>query len=307
MYEDTSVLSHEVVTAYDVISAGLRMAVSERRIDVVRKLLELPGVDVNYNDDHGGLDDGAEWERNEALELQLGPNFAGLTPLMLAAQMGWTECVQTLLQHPGIDINKTDDYDTPVRDEYDERWTALYYAIQGGNIECVSLIYERIDFPTVGLRDDNILEYVPHANIANLLIDLGAVNTQITHQPAMASAIENDNGGVLQIMIKHGLVYVNDPIHRYRNFQADTPALRPLERAVDLGQFKCVRTLMAAPGIEITPDIYLLAVTQTRGVHGRKIRKMFRRHYSAMAQYVVRNRLHGRSENLERLVGSMFR
>lgn len=306
MYEDTSVLSHEAVTAYDVISAGLRMAVSERRIDVVRKLLELPGIDVNYNDDHDGLDDGAEWERNEALELQLGPNFAGLTPLMLAAQMGWTECVQTLLQHPGIDVNKTDDYDTPVNYEYDERWTALYYAIQGGNVECVSLIYERIDFPTVGLRDDNILEYVPHANIANLLIDLGAANTQITHQEAMARAIESDNGDVLQVLIDHALVYVNDPIERYRQFKAEV-ALRSLERAVDLGQVDCVRVLMAAPGIDITPEIYLLAATQRRGTHGRKIRKMFRRHYSAMAQYVVRNRLHGRSENLERLVGSMFR
>ena len=63
---------------------------------------------------------------------------------------------------------------------------------------------------------------------------------------------------------------------------------------------------MKAPDIKITSSMYLLALNLTRGRHGRKIRKMFRRHYSAMAQYVVRNRLHGKSENLERLVGNMF-
>ena len=91
----------------------LNAAVDEDQLEIVKFLLDQPGIDVN--------------------RFYGGPSEAGCSPLVLACRRKSVEIVRVLLQAPGIDVNIC------AVDE-DEEFTPLHLAVSRGSTEVIKLL-----------------------------------------------------------------------------------------------------------------------------------------------------------------------
>ena len=110
--------------------------------EIVRLLLDVPGIDVNKGDSDGWTP--LHWasykEHIEILRLLLDIDVPGIdvnkadkngnTPLNWAIKNRRTKCVSLLIDIPSIDVNKANN----------DRWTPLDYARNNGPTECVALL-----------------------------------------------------------------------------------------------------------------------------------------------------------------------
>ncbi|EAU81538.2 ankyrin repeat domain-containing protein 44 [Coprinopsis cinerea okayama7 len=97
----------------------LMFAANEGHANIVSRLLQIPGIEVNAVDDKGR------------------------TALMFAANNGHVDIVSRLLQIPGIEVNARDD----------EGWTALILAASKGHVETVSRLLQ------IPRLDVNVVDY----------------------------------------------------------------------------------------------------------------------------------------------------
>ena len=93
------------------------MAVCENHIEVVKILVNLPGIEINKC-------------------------FDDASPLFLSCNKGFFESVKMLLEHPDIDINLTPRCES----------TPLYIACENDYIECVKLL---LAHPNIDLHKAN--------------------------------------------------------------------------------------------------------------------------------------------------------
>ncbi|CAG9975000.1 unnamed protein product [Clonostachys byssicola] len=131
------ILSQENTNAneYHEGQTPLVMAVQNRRIDMVRVLLEHPNIDVNqtgtcepYHDEvHIRTAESTSWSYTPTLVLG---NRPGPTPLFIACRKGYLEIVSLLIQHPRINLKMSDDRSR----------TAFWWAAWGGNPEVFTLL-----------------------------------------------------------------------------------------------------------------------------------------------------------------------
>ncbi len=124
----------------------LRWAAEYDYYEVVKVLLEVPGIDVNK-----------------------GCGYGCDTPLIAAARNGSTESVKLLMKHPRIEINKTNNYG--------ER--PLYLAVFNGCTEVVKVLLQRRDIDVNRPNWDGVtpLQRAQHSGfteIVNLLKKAGA-------------------------------------------------------------------------------------------------------------------------------------
>ena len=92
--------------------APLHRAADNDDIKQMKKLLAIPGIDVN-------------------VQIRSG-NEERWTPLHYAARHGHTKCIKLLLQHADVNVNAQTAYGV----------TPLVLAVINGNIECVRLLLE---------------------------------------------------------------------------------------------------------------------------------------------------------------------
>jgi ankyrin repeat protein len=87
-------------------NSALTIAITEKSLDVAKLLIDTPSIDL---------------ER---------PNFAGETPVMLAAYTGSDELVRYLVEKRQVEINKPG-------------WSALHYAATNGHLKIVAYLLDK--------------------------------------------------------------------------------------------------------------------------------------------------------------------
>ena len=123
-------------------ATALMEASYKGHLEVIKRLLDVPDIDVNAKDDDAGFT-ALIWAAQQGhlnvvnLLLEKGAdanrkNKWGLTALMWASTEGRTDIVKRLLMVPGIDVNAKDN----------SGQTALAWAVQQGRTNIVKLLLE---------------------------------------------------------------------------------------------------------------------------------------------------------------------
>ena len=123
----------------------------------VKRLLAIPGIDINQVDKDGD------------------------TSLYLASYRGHREIIELLLAMPGIDVNKSDSYGC----------TPLYTASRHGDIEIVKLLLAR---PNIDINKDDREGYTPfywavqygHTEIVKILGAMSGININQVYEGSYA-------------------------------------------------------------------------------------------------------------------------
>ncbi|MBR2127063.1 MAG: ankyrin repeat domain-containing protein [Akkermansia sp.] len=157
------------------------------------------------------------------------------TPLLLAAERGYTECVRLLLAAPGIDVNKADkDGETP-----------LYWAACYGRTECVKLLLAApdIDINKADKDGETPLYWAAwHGHTECVQLLLAATGINVSEWNPLSLAIIADNTEQLRELLTAPDINVN---------QADNGGETPLYWAACYGRTESVKQLLAAPGIDV--------------------------------------------------------
>ena len=228
--------------------------------ECVRLLLDAPGIDVNKANQYGEtpLNKAAYIGLTECVRLLLDApgidvnkaNNNGETPLCKAAKEGHTECVRLLLAAPGIDVNQANQNgETPLNE-----------AASRGHTDCVRLL---LAVPGINVNKANYYKITPlheavlnnHTECAELIRAAGGklndaeVKLQKMgispgqYNSSLYRAANNGEAETISLLLKAG-ANVN-----WENMSDQR--ITPLCAAAQNGHTECVRTLLAAPGINI--------------------------------------------------------
>jgi ankyrin repeat protein len=230
----------------------LIVAVNTGDLTEVRRLLQIPGMDINAGAYGGGNQDvlitavkNGSPEIVKALlnnpEIQVNnTNKNKNTALIFAAQKGYTEIVEELLKHPEIQVNNTNiDGDT-----------ALMWAAQTGYTEIVRLL---LNFPGINVnrennKTDNALIFAAnkgYTEIVRLLLAHPEIN--INHRTkyggtAIMWAAINGNTKMVRLLLARPEIQVN---------HAERRGMTSLMWAANKGYIEIVKLLLDFPGINV--------------------------------------------------------
>ena len=205
----------------------LNQAVLHNKLDVLKELLQVPGIAVNAKDKTGRtpLIQAVFMNRLEALRmLLLAPGIDvnaqdkfGQTALMFAASSGNIEAIKELLRASGIDINKTDDEGaTALMKAWSDQATAILLQVRGIDVNAknnagstsltlaailgkLDLLKELLQTPEIRVNEKDKAGRTPlslaiknrNADVARFLWAVGADDTGITNiDPEMVKAKE---------------------------------------------------------------------------------------------------------------------
>lgn len=187
------------------------------RVNMLKELLKVPGIDVNSIDDNGmtPLHAAVDGNHLECVEVLLGvPDIEvnqaihrdGRTALCLAASFGFYGCTRALLKAENIQVNQT----------AHNGQTALHFAARWGQILCLRalLLAPGIDVNKRDMKGFTLLHLA------------AAYGRRVC----------------VEALLKVARVNVNI---------ANNCAITPLHSAVLKNQLECVRLLLSAPGIDV--------------------------------------------------------
>ena len=259
----------------------------------LRELLNQPGVDINFTDNHSRptfLHTAIKSNELDCIDIlfeykNLNINIRNpdmMTPLQFAASLGKTDCVRRLLGHGDVRVN-----DAIVNGPHQGK-TPLHLAAANGHIECVQLL---LNAPGIdaNLEDADGLSY-SELMIAHNTDDVDQLrnsysnvnkkdadgNTEL-HRAILKKnfsyvivLLQNDNINIhiknkkgktqLQLMIVDDLFYNNAKIKQlidFSLFQYDNDGMTPLHRAAKDGNIATLKTLLKNKFIDVNaPDTY---------------------------------------------------
>ncbi len=231
----------DVNTTNDYGDTPLTLAAWGGHAECVRLLLAAPCINTSqFNPLHLATfaHDTEELQKlltTQDIDINQGDNINNESPLSTAASSGFTEGVRILLDKPGIDVNKVDQYG----------YSPLCYAAENGHTECVKLL--------LAASDINLTAYTPlhfavmtndsaelHKLIASHKWDIN----QADHRgdtPLIWTAIAGHTECMKLLLTAPG-IDVN---------LANQDGVSPLCLAAFKGHTEYMKLLLAAPGIDV--------------------------------------------------------
>ncbi|KAI9483843.1 MAG: hypothetical protein EXX96DRAFT_477634 [Benjaminiella poitrasii] len=151
VHEDTNDVGHAVYFSHtlDNVGKSTRLRLTAKWFNRAASIGDLPTMqqmlaDTSITVDVNGPDD----------------ESTGITSLMYASYFGHIECLNLLIDHPSIDINKQDN----------NGWTALLWAIHGENKEAVEILLDKGSNTLLCTnKGRTILDYPTSKAVRNLL------------------------------------------------------------------------------------------------------------------------------------------
>jgi ankyrin repeat protein len=214
------------------------MAISSNRIEIVKLLLDYPGVDVNI---------GTTREDSDYTPY-------GATPLGMAVYQGATEIVELLLDDPRVNVNigTAIDYEYSYYAQLSSYYTPLSIAISMGDTEIVELL---LDDPRVDVNKTNSLMETPlhHAILhGNASDERSQLVKRLLDDPRVDVNKKTDNGYTplnLAALIGHiefVKLLLDDP--RVNVNKENKERKTPLYNAASNGYTEIVKILLEDPG-----------------------------------------------------------
>lgn len=229
----------------------LNHVVRSGRVNMLKELLKVPGIDVNSIDNNGMTPLHAAVDKNyvECVKVLLSvPDIDvnqaihrdGRTALCLAASLGLYGCTQALLKAENIQVNQT----------AHNSQTALHFAAKWGQTECLKalLLAPGID---VNKRDMNGLTLLHLAAVngrrrcVEVLLRVTGVNVNAASNcgitPLHSAALKNQLESVRLLLSAPG-IDVNQMTNR---------GVTALNFAVECGSLECVRELLRVTSVQV--------------------------------------------------------
>ena len=145
---------------YKDLWSGLRAACRHGNSAIVSRLIQEPGLDINYQNEIGWTAAHLAWRHTECVRIlaetdRVDWNKAdrrGRTPLYWALKYGHSDTVDIIVQQPNIDYNvKTEDGDT-----------LAHAAVEHGNAKSVKALIGRVDWNKRDKRGKTPLYWALH-------------------------------------------------------------------------------------------------------------------------------------------------
>jgi len=198
----------------------------------------------------------------------------GLTPLLNAAMYGHADCLQALLNAPGIDVNVTNDED----------FTPLHLAVVRGYVQCVRVLLQAggvaVNRKTVAgvtplqdaVRDGHTeivqallampgIDVSASKNDGRTLLSVaasrgftGCVRALLTMPGVDVNAGSNDGWTPLNSAASQGFASCVQALLNVPGIlvnEVDCYGCSPLDNAIEGGHSHCVRLLSEAPGVDV--------------------------------------------------------
>ena len=162
----------------------------------------------------------------------------GSTPLLNAALCGHADCLQELLNVPGIDVNVTDDED----------YTPLYLAVMRGRVQCVRVLLQTGSVAvnrkaTLGMTPLHYAARGGHTEIVQALLATPGIEVNAESNSRCTPLIAANRGytGCVRALLATPGIDVS---------ASDKNGWTPLNNAASRGFTDCVQALLAMPGID---------------------------------------------------------
>lgn len=228
----------------------LHDAVINNEIEIVKKELKVPGVDINYSyaDGLSLIHLAAREDNVNILKLLLeqphiNVNLVsnnGWTALHIAARMGFDDIVKILLQTPNINVNAVNS----------DGWTPLHWAAWHGHTKVVTELLEarNIDVNKRDQSQSTALHWAArngNNDVVTLLIALSDIEinpVDLEKKTPLYYATQFDHLAATSALVSNPKIDPNIP---------DMDGLTPLHWAARNGRMDLVNVLMSVPGINI--------------------------------------------------------